>query len=109
MRDEIFLERGKGIGLATFHGTEGADTQRIMKDRQKTQTAPDKFLIRAQGFHVGIRGLCTGGFHMNIEGAPDAVLRHPEQMSNGRHRQLLGQGQDQGIHQQREATPRNPT
>ncbi len=67
MSNEVILERGKGIGLATFHGAEGTDFQRVMKDRQIAQATTDKFLISAQGFDVGISGLGTGGFDVNID------------------------------------------
>ncbi len=42
---------------------------------------------------------------MYIDGPPDAILRDPKQLGDGGNRELFGQGQNQGIHQQGEAAP----
>jgi hypothetical protein len=95
---EIRLESLKGVSLSTFGNADHAPGERVMKNREITQSATDVFLIDTQGGDFTARGRLTGRLYVDIDSPPDPILGDPKHLGDGRNRELLSQRQNQGIH-----------
>ena len=104
MFDEIRLEGRERIRFSSFDGADHAAGHRVVEEGQIAESPTHVLLIDTQrrDLHVG-RGL-SGRLHMGIDRSPDAVFGDTKHLGDSGDGQLLGERQNQCIHQQGEAT-----
>ena len=104
MGHKVHLEGLEGCCLSPLDGANNTAGDGVVEDRQIAESLADMFLIYSQSLHSLIGGAFAGRLHMGIDSAPDAILGDSKHLGDGRDRELLGESQNQCVHQESEAT-----
>lgn len=99
---QILDEGGKDTLVFSLGSKQGAALVSIMEDRDVAQS-PNMFLIDTDTMSTLMALLLSGTIDDSIQRLPEAVIRHPQKVSDLSYRKVFSQGDGKGLKQQREA------